>query len=596
MKTISSWLTSGDLFERGLLAFGVLFWLLTFFALVSSGRLARWPRLRIALLWGFRLACATVLGLGIAQAGLYASHAAFFDPYEASVASVSGLVGVGAPLFHGPGDPVRYVQIGYGPMLYLINYVFIRAFGLTIQACKLASVTSYVASLLFMARAFHRDSSRWSFLCPRGLGAAVALAVSLGYFGHWAFWTRADPHIVLCVVLGIWALEERRFSKRAKALVLGLALGVAVNLKFTACLYFFPLFVLGFFELGWRNMLLFAAVAAAAAIFPFLLPSVSFRNYLHWLAELRKQGLGGEEAMIANGKRALFYATPLAASWLFAAVTRARLRQSRLYMSLVFSFRLLGAKGHCHFAAIVSAFGLLVIVASKPGATEHHFVPFFPVLIHGVFRMVPRAARGLDFRVISGLSLVLVFFGSDWNKQLSLWHTQMWARPGARATSAEVTTFLAQHPGKTVEMGAGGSLSPTFYRPILVYAKQPYTLDVGTLSDLDSVGSGRLPAAIVKRIERCVVDYFLIAKGAQPFKMKGIYTTGRLLFQSGYPEAFAKAYEKTETLVYYDVYACRKPTSEAPSAAPSASASASASASSPPLPSPSGSASVGATP
>ncbi len=584
MNKVSTWLTSGDLFERGLLSFGVLFWLFTFFALVGSGRLARWPRLRIALVWALRLACLTGLGLGVAQAGLYASHAALFDPYEASVASVSGLVGVGAPLFHGPGDPVRYVQIGYGPTLYFITYAFIRAFGLTIQACKLAGVTSYVASLFFMARAFHRESSRWSLFCPRGLGAALALAVGLGYFGHWAFWTRADPHVVLCVVLGVWALEERRFSKRTKAVVAGLALGVAVSLKVTACLYFFPLFVLGFFELGWRNMLLLSTVSLAAATFPFLHPSVSLRNYLYWLGELRRQTMGDEDTKIANAKRALFYATPLAASWLFAAVTRVRLRQSRLYMSLVFSFRLLGAKGHCYFLAIVISCGALVIVSSKLGATEHHFMPMFPVLIHGVLRMVPRAVRGLDFRLISGLSLVLVLFGSDWNKQWDLWDMQIAARPSARATSAEITRFLARHPGRTVEMGAGGSLALnyggslalTYFRPLLVYAKQPYTIDVGTIMDLDSIGAASLPPAIIKRVKDCVVDYFLIAKGVKPFQMKGFYATGRLLFQPGYPEAFAKAYEKTEALEYYDVYSCRKPLSAAPSAAPSPSGSSSA--------------------
>ncbi len=577
MEKLSSWLVAGDMFERDLLAFGVLFWLLTFVALVGSGRLARWPRLKAALLWALRVACWAVLAVGLVQAGLYASYPAFYDPYEASVASVSGLVGVGAPLFHSVKDPVRYVQIGYGPMLYFIDYAFLRAFGLTIQACKLASVTTFSASLLLTARAFRRESSRWSLLCTRGLGAAVALALGLGYFGHWAFWSRADPHIVFCVVIGVWAMEERRFSKRVKALVLGLALGVAVNLKLTACLYFFPLFVLGFFELGWRNMLFFTVTSVAAAVLPFLLPTVSLRNYLYWLGELRKQGLGSEEAMIAVGKRALFYAAPLAPAWFFAAVTRARLRRSRLYMSLVFSFRLLGAKGHCYFLAIVFACGLLVIVASKPGATEHHFVPMFPVLIHGVLRMVPKAVRGIDFRLISGLALVLVLFIIDWNKQTFLWKMQMATRPGSLATAAEVTSFLAQHPGRTVEMGPGISLALTLFRPILVYARQPYTLDVGTLSDLDSVSSGRLPGAILKRVETCVVDYFLITKGGAPFQARGYYTTGRGIFASGYPEVFAKAYEKTESLKYYDVYTCKKPVSAAPPAAPSPSASDSAS-------------------
>lgn len=85
-----------------------------------------------------------------------------------------------------------------------------------------------------------------------------------------------------------------------------------------------------------------------------------------------------------------------------------------------------------------------------------------------------------------------------------------------------------------------------------------------------------MPAAIIKRIEDCVVDYFLFAKGAPPFQMMGFYATGRPLFQPGFPETFARAYEKTEVLKHYDVYSCRKPPSVAPSAAPSPSGSTSA--------------------
>jgi hypothetical protein len=557
LEGLSNWIDVAPA-GRSVVAFLLLLPALIAASALGRARARAWGRLTLVASWSARVACFALIGASMAQAAMYLTHAAFFDPYEASVASVSGLVGQGAPLFHRMGDPVRYVQMGYGPALYLIDYAFARAFGLTLQSCKLAGVTSFALALGLMARAMRRPDARFALTCPQALAASAALALALDYFSYFAFWTRADPHLVLATVAGVWALEERRLSPRAKALALGVASGIALDLKFTAGLYFVPLFVVALFDLGARGVLTALAACIATAAMPFLLPSVSLRNHLYWLRQLSRQGLDGVDTVEFHAERALFYSLPLVVSWMGTAMLRARRVRGRWLISLALPGGTPSDRQNAHFLSIVGSFALLVLVASKPGASEHHFMPFFPVIIHAVVRMAPRAARAVDVRPLAALAMGLVLFTADWTKQTSLWALHNETRATSLATAREITSFLAAHPGKTVEMGEGASLGPGYYRPLLVFAKMPYAVDVGTLMDLGSIGAGQLPDALVDRVAHCGVDYILIGKGSPPFQLRSVYY-GQAAYDLSYVEAFQKSYELRESLEFYDVYACREP-------------------------------------
>jgi hypothetical protein len=510
---------------------------------VGSRVAQRWPWSGGLARASARLGAFALIALGILQATLYLTHPMLFDPYEASVASLSGIVGSGQPLIHAPDDPYRYVQIGYGPVLYFWNAAFVRLFGSTIPACKAAGVTSFSAALVLMVLVGRSRTSQHAWLSLRGLVAGAVLALLLGYFGHYAFWTRADPHIVLCATAAGVAVAHRAWTPRIRALLLGLALGLAVNLKITAAVYLAPFVVVFLLEEPRKVALLALGVSVFVAALPFCLPGVSLAAYLAWLRVLGSQGVGSRTVILWEGMRALFYATPLLALWMLKTFGPARWSWKR----------------HLHAASCLACAAAVAVFASKTGAGEHHFMPLFPALIYAVSRDFPsRIGRRIDLRGAMVLGMVATFLLEGVPKHRDLWTMEMENQRYGNVLVDELRGFMAAHPRETVEMGTAdlAYLWPGYYRPVLVYAGQPFHVDIGTLMDLDSVNRGVMPDAMIERVRQCRTSFFLIPRWGEPFETQGVYHTGRNVYDARYVTAFRAAYHRVASLEHFDVFAC----------------------------------------
>jgi hypothetical protein len=267
-----------------------------------------------------------------------------------------------------------------------------------------------------------------------------------------------------------------------------------------------------------------------------------------------------------HAKRAFFWATPLVVAWVFAAivhVTRRRLpasgsRRARSFVSMVVSFRRHVRLIHAYFAATCATFLVLVFVASKPGSTEHHYLPFFPVLIHAMVRMAPRDVRAFDMRAVIGLAMGTLLFFTDFMPCRLLAKRMIIMRPTAVEMQSEVQSFIQAHPGKTIEMGAGASISPLYFRVLLVYAKMPYRIDIGTLMDLGSIGEPAIPPSLHERLRSCETDYFLLQSDSSPFRVTSVYT-GQAAYDELYRQDFINSYKRTQQMRYFDVWSCRHP-------------------------------------
>jgi hypothetical protein len=512
----------------------------------ALGSLALFAGLRrLPRSWRFRgpvlVAMLAIVAGACAQAALYASHPVLFDSYEASVACVTGLFGSPQPLIHGLGAPYRYVQMGYGPILYLWNWLFLRALGPSIEACKAGPVASHCAAIVLMAWVARRKTSRHAWLCPRGLTASAVLALLLAYFSYWAFWMHPDAHLVLLAVLGGLAVEHRAWSARTRSVVLGVALGVAVNLKVTAPIYFLPFMVVFFEREGMERTKLSLVVALLVAAVPYLLPGVSLPDWIRWTALLRRQGMKSSEVLVWEQLRGLFYVCPLIVMVALACLRMPHWRRVN----------------YLHCLACVVSTAAVGVIACKRGASEHHFMALFPALIHAVVRNPAVRVFGVDLRTALAAGYVVTLGLADWYKQAALYRLNLEARETGPEYVQEIQGFLANHPGKTVEMGtAGDSVGTALFRPLLVYAGQPYFVDIGTVMDLDSVGMNRMPDEIIRRVLRCQSDFFLFPQTGPPLHTPNVYETGHFAYDPRYIDAFNASYRKVDATAHYDVYAC----------------------------------------
>lgn len=492
--------------------------------------------------------CALAALHELAQALLYATHGFGGDPYEASIAAVSAAFAHGQPIYPDPAAPLWYVQIGYGPVIYVLQRLSLGAFGPSIAACKLPGVLSFAVTLGLTLRTYRSRAPGGSWLAP--VAACAVLALAVGRQTHMGYSMRTDPELVTCAAAAVWALEDRSPPLALRAAIFGLALGLAVNLKLTAVLYFVPMLALGLFEIPFRHMLVSAAVAAVTAVAPFLLPHVSLQNYLYWLGTLKAQGIEWPLVPL-NFFWTLYFVMPLA----FAAYAlRGRLARSS---SKPQDRRTLG--GYVYAASLALALLLLVIVASKPGASIHHLVPLFPALIQA-FARATAAAEHTDVPATVALVFALSLLFSQVPSRVRDWPSEL-ATPGlARALEAELREVVQRHPGRSVEMAPAASPLPdrAQLRAALVEAGEPYVLDQGTVSDLPTTGAWRLPASMLARIERCAVDVEVVPQGGQPYGFASYYT-GAPVFPPAYRAAFEQSYAEVEHLKYYDVYTCTHP-------------------------------------
>jgi hypothetical protein len=209
--------------------------------------------------------------------------------------------------------------------------------------------------------------------------------------------------------------------------------------------------------------------------------------------------------------------------------------------------------------ALLAGLCVIVLAASKPGATAYHFVPFLPVIFYITAaqlgslredairqRIVVPAAAGF---VASALVIALA-------QQVSF--VRIVAERTHDDEVGDIHQFLEAHPGKTVEMGYGRDDRLTLVRPVLVFRNGSYLLDAPAVQEHQLSGL-EVPQSTIEAIRACAVDYWLIPQGQEPFSGLNRYTAMQLkpLFSEEFRTAFLETYLQQDRTRYYDVWACR---------------------------------------
>src|SRR5579862_3900148 len=217
----------------------------------------------------------------------------------------------------------------------------------------------------------------------------------------------------------------------------------------------------------------------------------------------------------------------------------------------------------------------VAVSAAKIGAGPHHFMPFYPIgayVCGDIYREIrssgaegPSLTR-VHFTFLLWLWLAAAVAAQSWPGLSDMVATVLTSR--SRSAAADVTSDLKRvmddHPGKAIEMGYGkwDSYDLTFFRPMLVFAGNPLTLDALSLDDAQLSGL-EIPHNTLEYLQQCKTQIWLIPKGDAPFSLVNVFSLidpqifpDHPLFSSEFRLAFFQQYRKQGASKYFDLWEC----------------------------------------
>ena len=480
-------------------------------------------------------------------------YVGYLEHVEPNIASVSFVLLRGAPLYHDFTSAQRYA-FPYGPMAYLPYTLALRMLGANVFSLKLVVLLANLCLLGLLWRSYRK------VLDPASALLVTTAVVVFFLLYDYLFQVRGDVLVILSVALGLYAVLCA--SGWRAPLLLALACGLSFDIKFTAPFYFAPLFVLLVRRQGWRPAALAAAGAASFAAVPFLAPGISVLRYLQWLHQTSRQPLSRGEFVRELKILPILFSPFVLLVWQLAERGRSYLR-NYLYDNRFF----LLVSGGCLAAIAVSS--------SKIGAGPHHFMPFYPTIAYACADVYSKLREAAIVTSVGARATVvpllwfwvaIIFMTQVGISFAPTVETLLQSRSRASAVASDLEGVMRSHPGKNIEMGYGGWNSRyelTYFRPALVFAGNPFTIDAVALGDMQLSGVVPLPASTLEYMQQCKTQIWLIPKGDAPFSMLNVYSLmdshlfpQRPVFSDEFRQIFFQQYRKQPSTKYFDIWEC----------------------------------------
>jgi hypothetical protein len=499
--------------------------------------------------------CAVFLAIYLITLVGSTTYVGYLGHIEPNIASVSFILLKGAPLYHAVESTQRYSLL-YGPMSYLPYALALHVLGANVLSLKLVVFFANLLLLWLLWRCYRQLLNRPDTL----LVLAVVIAFLL-ISETYTFQVRGDILIVLSVALGLFAVLST--SKWVSVLLFALACAFSFDIKFTALIYFFPLYILVIRRHGWRSAALIVISAVVLALIPFLLPQVSAAGYLKWLHLASRHPITQVEVVHELKVLPFVFVPFVLLFWELARRSRNTLATYLL-------------ENRVFLVALGASLAAVAVSASTIGAGPHHFMPLYPIagyVCAHIYREIqsskvtPSPPPRLNFSLVLWLWFAVALAAQIRPGMSATLSTVL--KSSSRSMAADVTSDLRgamrDHPGKTIEMGYGdwnAKYGLTFFRSTLVFAGNPYTIDAVALADLQLSGVD-IPPSTLDYLQQCKTQIWLIPKGDPPFDLVNVFSLidprvfpDRRMFSDEFRRIFFLRYRKQSSSKYFDIWEC----------------------------------------
>jgi hypothetical protein len=341
---------------------------------------------------------------------------------------------------------------------------------------------------------------------------------------------------MLCVTLGL--ISTRLSGRLSALLLLGVATGVACDLKISGPVYLGPLFLLAARKHGSAAAIGAAGVAVLVAAAPFVLPTVSLAHYLEYIKLSARNGLVAGKIR-QNLEWAVFLALPVGGA-VYAAIASESRPRDRAGFALAAGLSL----------------AIIGIIAAKPGGGPYHLLPCVPVCAFAVLGAPSTAWNRPWLRRLAlafGLTAAIVAVP----KQLTFVATV--SQRQVESAADDLRRFADAHPSRAIEVGYSDTWHDSDVRPVLVFRTRRYLIDAPAVQEYRLSGLD-VPAATLRAIADCRVQYWLIPKGGDVFALPSAYWPSgpSSVFSDAFRRAFLDAYGRSGATTSFNVWECKK--------------------------------------
>jgi hypothetical protein len=448
----------------------------------------------------------------------YLFSGTYLDHIEGNVV-ISGWQYINGEPLYGTRDGAPQLATYYGPLAYLAEVPALLLFGATVTASKLTSMLAMLATVAVMSAYFIRHQA-----ANEARHGIFLLVAALLLFSPMSFWVRPDPIETLLVAGAVVSTPSRR-----RSLWVGISIGLAVNLKIHAFLYFLPILADMWWIGGRRAILIVAGSSVATFMLPFLAPGVSFHDYI---GELGQQ-VGGRAPSSAQLPWTLISLALLLLPMAAPLATRRQPRRETVYAS-----------------ATLATVVLLMYPATFPGAGAYHFLPLVPVLADLRHRLWP---KGMDVELTTFIILFVAWLPVQYTLQT------LAATRGSDLVGAEALAAARKSSVQPVQVGYGDNRQSYEHselsKTVLSLNSYPALLDAQVVMELQQIGVDG-SARWIPYLRDCRIQRWLLPRGEKPFAIASYFYDDRAVFSEEFRRAFSDNYKVVESAEYFDVWEC----------------------------------------
>jgi len=475
----------------------------------------------------------------------YLSMNFIINSYATLFAATSWLFCLGQPIYTSIHTQEHY-SIPYGPYGYILVGGFQYVLGPSVFSSKLAPFLATFGSLIFLYLTLR---TRVEWLCALAL-TALASALEL-LLDPIQFWPRPEPFLLLSVCAGMWAATRRRMWG---PIVLGLCIGVAIDLKIYGFAFFFMAIAV-----AWRNhrslglWALAGLAGVVAVLLPFAWPNISIGNYL---GTLKMMGAGRR---FMEGLALQNFEWCVVLSMIGLAPLFINKRESSETMAVLW-------KNADLWGALLLSFLVVDHPASAEGSGPHHLLPFIPVAIyiaahlHAAISSKPFLERTYNWAGLSmALSIVLfvevyaVYTGAHEPGKLEPRETL------AKERIEDIETVYSEKM-PCVLLNAAGSMATQeddFYRAILVFNGMPMGIDPAGTMDYKSLGYNEpdlsdFVAEVNSKYHKPIV--WICPRGTVPFSLTSYFGSCDRVFSDHFVNDFHRIFQLSGQSACFDLY------------------------------------------